>query len=82
MYQYLPEACSIIGACIIAGGYYVGSRVVETFTNNGGNSGISLCNCSEAVGGFRVGRYNVQFIGTFTLSHVLQKVLCMCFYSN
>ena len=42
------------------------NRVVEIFTNIGYNNGICLCNCSEAVGGFRVGRYNLQFISNFT----------------
>ena len=37
------------------------------FTNNGGNSDISLCNCSEAVGGLNLGwgAYNVRFISNF-----------------
>lgn len=51
------------------------NRVEVIFINNGGNSDSCLYSCSEAVGGFRVGRYNAQFICNFTSCSCLMEII-------
>ena len=64
------------------------NRVVVIFTNIGYNNGMSLCNCSKAVGALRVRRYNLQFITNFTSCSypteivILQKLLFTCHHCN
>lgn len=53
------------------------NRVEVIFTNNGGNSGSCLYSCSEAVRGFRVGRYNAQFISNFPSCSCLMEIIVL-----
>ena len=64
------------------------NRVMVIFTNIGYNNGMCLCICSEAVGEFRVRRYNLQFISNFiscsypTEIVILQKLLLIRHHCN
>ena len=60
---------------MLCSGSKMTKRVEVTFTNNGGNSGSCLYSCSEAVGGFREGRYNAQFISNFTSCSYLMEII-------